>query len=279
MKTEICATGSLLAAESALGRFDDLPALFDEVETSAALVGWSGVAAMTAAPYAEVLLAEGREHEGVAMLARARELTRHWSPGQPAVHLADAWFARARHDRAGAEAALHAALADARRAGMQLHALDALEGLGGAAVARGAVADGVRIVGAAHGLRRPIGAVALPHRAEQCGRDLDAARAAIGDDEVEAAWAEGAAMSADAAFAYASRGRGERKRPALGWDSLTPAECKVVELVAAGLSNPEIASRLFISRRTVSTHLTHVFEKLGVRSRAELAAAAARRTV
>ena len=64
-------------------------------------------------------------------------------------------------------------------------------------------------------------------------------------------------------------------RPATGWDSLTPTELQVVGLVTEGLSNPQIGERLFISRRTVSTHLSHVFLKLGVKSRTELAAAAA----
>lgn len=60
-----------------------------------------------------------------------------------------------------------------------------------------------------------------------------------------------------------------------GWKSLSPKEREVVVLVAEGLSNPEIGKRLFISRRTVETHLSHVFRKLGVSNRAQLAAAAA----
>lgn len=71
--------------------------------------------------------------------------------------------------------------------------------------------------------------------------------------------------------------RGPRRRSALGWESLTPTERRIVELVAAGLSNPEIGSRLFVSRRTVQTHVSHIFAKLQLTSRAELAAEAARR--
>jgi DNA-binding CsgD family transcriptional regulator len=51
----------------------------------------------------------------------------------------------------------------------------------------------------------------------------------------------------------------------------------VARAVAGGLSNPQIATRMFISRRTVATHLTSIFRKLGISSRAELAAHAARR--
>ena len=68
-------------------------------------------------------------------------------------------------------------------------------------------------------------------------------------------------------------------RPALGWSSLTAAEIPVVRLAAEGLTNAEIAARLYLSRYTVETHLKHVFAKLGVESRAELAALAAAQDV
>lgn len=71
--------------------------------------------------------------------------------------------------------------------------------------------------------------------------------------------------------------RGPRRRPTTGWESLTPTELEVVRLAAEGLTNGEIGRRLFISPRTVSTHLTHVFGKLGVSTRVQLAAEVARR--
>jgi DNA-binding CsgD family transcriptional regulator len=100
---------------------------------------------------------------------------------------------------------------------------------------------------------------------------------ALGDDRLAEAWAAGQAMTLEDAAAYASRGRGRRGRPATGWAGLTPTELRVAGAVADGLSNPQIAERMFISRRTVATHLTSIFRKLGVSSRAELAAMAARR--
>jgi DNA-binding NarL/FixJ family response regulator len=72
---------------------------------------------------------------------------------------------------------------------------------------------------------------------------------------------------------------GERKRPPRGWESLTPTELQVVKLVAEGLTNPQIGERMFISRGTVKAHLSHVFAKLAISSRAELAAEATRRGV
>jgi DNA-binding NarL/FixJ family response regulator len=58
----------------------------------------------------------------------------------------------------------------------------------------------------------------------------------------------------------------------VGWESLTPTERTVGDLVAEGLSNPQIAERLYISRRTVQTHVSHIFTKLDIASRAQLAA-------
>jgi DNA-binding CsgD family transcriptional regulator len=74
------------------------------------------------------------------------------------------------------------------------------------------------------------------------------------------------------ALAYARRGLGRRSRPTSGWAALTPAELEVAELAAAGLGNAEIAERLFVSVPTVKTHLRHVYGKLGVANRTELAA-------
>lgn len=76
------------------------------------------------------------------------------------------------------------------------------------------------------------------------------------------------------------RGGGRLKgdRKTTGWESLSPAERSVVELVAQGLTNSAVAERLFLSRRTVDTHLAHVYSKLGLSSRTELVREAVSRT-
>ncbi len=67
------------------------------------------------------------------------------------------------------------------------------------------------------------------------------------------------------------------RRATTGWESLTPTERSVVEVLLDGGTNRVIGDRLGVSRRTVETHLAHVFLKLGVDSRVSLATQAARR--
>lgn len=62
-----------------------------------------------------------------------------------------------------------------------------------------------------------------------------------------------------------------------GWESLTPTESRIAALVADGMSNPQIAAKLFLSRRTVATHVSHILGKLDVRSRIDIAREAALR--
>ncbi len=110
--------------------------------------------------------------------------------------------------------------------------------------------------------------------------------------------AEAIAMLTDAAPVYATAGAmtdvervesalrhlgaGKRKtrtsRPTFGWDALTPTEIAVTELVAQGLTNPEVGARLYVSRRPVETHLSHIFRKLDCVGRTQLASEFTRRT-
>ncbi|MBB5960329.1 DNA-binding CsgD family transcriptional regulator [Saccharothrix tamanrassetensis] len=71
----------------------------------------------------------------------------------------------------------------------------------------------------------------------------------------------------------------KHRRATHGWESLTPMELKVTELVVTGLSNRQIGERLFLSGRTVATHVSHVLAKLGVRSRTDIAREAVRHRV
>jgi DNA-binding CsgD family transcriptional regulator len=63
----------------------------------------------------------------------------------------------------------------------------------------------------------------------------------------------------------------KHRRAVSGWDSLTDSELKVAAFVEEGLSNPEIAARLMLSRRTVATHVSHILKKLDVTTRTDIA--------
>jgi predicted ATPase/class 3 adenylate cyclase/DNA-binding CsgD family transcriptional regulator len=155
---------------------------------------------------------------------------------------------------------------------------DILEILAGLAADADSHQMAVRLFAAAAGIRSDLGVVRFRVHDADHGAGVLSARNALSLDEFERAWAQGADMSVNEAVAYAQRGRGERKRPTSGWDSLTPTEREVVTLASEGLSTKEIATRLFVSPRTVQTHLTHVYAKLGLTSRVQLVQEAARHT-
>ena len=153
---------------------------------------------------------------------------------------------------------------------------EALELLAILAVRSESHVEAARLFGAAESARDAIGSARFAIYDDAYESSVAAMREAIPND-VDSAWAEGAAMSPDDAVTYAARGRGERKRPSAGWESLTPAEQNIARLVAEGLDNQSIAERLFVSARTVQSHLTHIYTKLGVRTRVALANEALRR--
>jgi DNA-binding CsgD family transcriptional regulator len=146
------------------------------------------------------------------------------------------------------------------------------------AAAQESYVEFARICGAAQRMRDDMGYVLRwPYEQRLYESDLGAARTALGGDAFDAAFAEGQMLDEDAAVAYVERARGERKRPSAGWQSLTPTESDIVRLTASGLTNKQIAEQLIMGAETVKTHLAHVYDKLGVRSRAALATAFAAR--
>ncbi|MGQ0464467.1 MAG: helix-turn-helix transcriptional regulator [Sporichthyaceae bacterium] len=181
-------------------------------------------------------------------------------------------IASAREDLGKAEDLHHAALALHAAGGYALGVVDELEALAGLAARAESWAEAARLLGATATRRDELG---YHHGGAEAA--LAAARAGLGSEQFEAAFADGAALSIDAAVAYASRARGERKRPSSGWASLTPTELDVVRLAAQGKSNPEIGAALFITAGTAKGHLSNVYAKLGLANLAELAAEATRR--
>jgi predicted ATPase/class 3 adenylate cyclase/DNA-binding CsgD family transcriptional regulator len=176
-----------------------------------------------------------------------------------------------------AEKDAHLALAQQQEIPDKVGIADSLELLSAIASSLESFEEAGRLLGAAQSVRDSIGYVRPPLEAPRHEALVNRIETSLGKGGLAASHAEGAAMSIDDAISYASRGRGTRKRPTVGWRSLTPSEVQVVELVVEGLTNPEIGERLFVSRQTVKSHLSSIFGKVGVGSRAELAAQASRR--
>jgi predicted ATPase/class 3 adenylate cyclase/DNA-binding CsgD family transcriptional regulator len=172
-----------------------------------------------------------------------------------------------RHARAG--------LACAAKVQALLAVPDILECLAGVAADAGGQREAARMFGAAEAIRNRTGLVRFKIYDVGYERWVATVRNALERDEFDRAWDEGAALSTDEVIAYALRGHTGRKRPASGWTSLTPTERDVVRLVVEGLTNSDVGARLFVSPRTVQTHLTHIYAKLGVTSRVQLAQEAA----
>jgi len=114
--------------------------------------------------------------------------------------------------------------------------------------------------------------------------DLVRARAALSEaievyTELRADWDIRRADARTRPYGVRRGQRGRRARPTTGWESLTPTELRVAHLVAQGRSNPDIAAALFLSRRTVQTHVSHILVKLAAHSRSEIAREAAHHPV
>jgi predicted ATPase/DNA-binding CsgD family transcriptional regulator len=192
---------------------------------------------------------------------------------------AAARLAGAMGDLERAESLHHDALTTSSAIDSVLLAPAHLEALAGLAGLAGRFDEAARLFGAAEAAREAHSLIRYAPDADRYHADVERVRGARPAAVFGEAWDEGRAMSLEQARAYCARGRGERRRPSFGWGSLTPTELDVVKHVAQGLTNPEVAKRLFVSRSTVKAHLAHIFAKVGVSTRAELAAEATRRAL
>ncbi|MGW4063791.1 helix-turn-helix transcriptional regulator [Amycolatopsis sp. NPDC004747] len=208
-----------------------------------------------------LLRALGRPEEAAAVLATAVELTRRWS--QPS-SLADALDEQGYLAEPAEAAELHhEALTLRLDHGLRLGVLSSLDALTSLLARSGRAGDAGRVLVSASQARASLGVPRRPFaQAELDALGLATAEPPMGLDDV---------------VAFVRRTRGSRGRPSSGWGSLTPTELEVVKLAAEGCTNPEIGTRLFMSRGTVKTHLAHVYAKLDIANRTELATLAAAR--
>lgn len=198
----------------------------------------------------------GRLDEAAEVLDTAVELARRWSLPSP---LADALDEQGHLAEPAQAAELHyEALSLRLDHGLRLGVLASLDALTALFARSGREADAARVSVSASQARAELGVPRRPF------------------EQAELATSE-PPMALDDVVAFVRRTRGSRGRPSSGWGSLTPTELEVVKLAAEGCTNPEIGARLFMSRGTVKTHLAHVYAKLGIANRTELATLAAAR--
>jgi DNA-binding CsgD family transcriptional regulator len=142
--------------------------------------------------------------------------------------------------------------------------------------ARGDPERGARLCGAVNVLLDATGAILTPVGRAGYEAALTMARAALGDAAVEAALTAGRTMQPQEVLAEINRdlaqatgiADGDRAMGSERELGLTPREVEILRLLPQGLTNAEMADALFVSPRTVQTHLTHLYGKLGVEGRA-----------
>jgi len=182
-------------------------------------------------------------------------------------------------DHAAAHAHYEQGLAHARKIGYKLHIPFFLDGLANLLATQGAPVRAARLWGAAETLRESMGVPIWPVERAAYERAVERVRAHLGEKIFAAAWAEGRTMTLEQALTAqglvtlpqplpTAPSSTPPARPVTTYpDGLTAREVEVLRLVAMGLTNIQIAEKLIISQRTVSTHVSSIFRKLGVMSR------------
>ena len=205
-----------------------------------------------------------------------REVGELWFRGQTLNHLSEAW--RRRGDLARAESLAREGAAGSHALGDRRGVALLVETLAWMASDRGAHARAAVLLGYARRLRESIMVPLLsrhqaPHDA--CERSV---RSRLGDTGFARAFQRGATMPDRDAIAYileqapTAPGAASPPSPASQPPStLTPRELEIARLIAEGLTSQQIATRLFISERTVTTHVTNALNRLGLSSRIQLA--------
>ena len=232
-----------------------------------------------------VLLVEGDYERGAALNEEAAVLCREHGYKSHLNYALDnlGWAALLRGDHERARSYYQESLVVSNELGDKMIASESLEGLACVTGAEGEAERAARLFGATEALHEALRqAVAYQHSPEEeAWREpyLATTRSRLGEALWQAAWAEGRAMSMEQAIEYAlteeepsaatlSSTHEQLSAPAPEHPAgLTSREVEVLGLVAEGLTNAQVAQRLFLSPRTVQRHLNSVYHKLGVNSR------------
>ncbi len=187
--------------------------------------------------------------------------------------------ATVQQDSAHSQALYEQGVKVARESGDKLTIIPGLEGLASAVAAQGNHVWAAHLWGAAEALREAIGAPLPPVERAPYHQAVEALRTQLGEQAFATAWAQGRTLSLEQALAapgqvaLSAPTREEQASsptpasPPPYPDGLTAREVEVLRVVAQGLTNEQVAERLVISPRTVDTHLTSIYGKIGVSSR------------
>ena len=179
-------------------------------------------------------------------------------------------------DHVSARAFYEESLVIAREMGNKLNIVDCLEGLAVVVATQGEPAWAARLWGAAETLREAMGTPIPPVYRTEYEHSVTAARTQLGEKVFAEAWAEGRAMTPEQVLDVQtpetkpiseSSSTPPTKATPTYPAGLTSREVEVLRLVAQGLTDAQVAEQLVISPRTVNTHLTSIYNKLGVDSR------------
>jgi predicted ATPase/DNA-binding CsgD family transcriptional regulator len=224
-------------------------------------------------------------------LAISRKMGDDWMLSLPLRNLGVAAFRRGDHDRAAV--LIKESLVLLRELGDKLYTSRSLECLAAVDARRGAYGRAARLFGAGEALREAIGA-SVPFYLVDYDGAVAAARDALGEEALAAAWEQGREMTPEEAVTYAldepatsqeeedahhPPTAGAEAHPEPYPDSLTAREAEVLGLLAAGKTNKQIARELFLSVSTVQRHVANVYAKIGAHGRAEATAYALRKGI
>ncbi|MBL1437890.1 MAG: response regulator transcription factor [Rhodobacteraceae bacterium] len=187
------------------------------------------------------------------------------------LHFTRGQHALARNDTGEAEMHLYKAVAVQLTGGLKPGLIRTAESIAGILVRKAKFSDAARVLAVVDRERADMPLKRGKMELSEHSALTEKVEQALDPDTLADIRASTARTSLDEIVESISRMRGQRARPLTGWTSLTPTENRVVTLVTEGLSNPQIAARMFIARGTVKIHISHIFDKLDVKSRTQLA--------